>query len=586
MNLYENFNTSIEKQPRAEGHDIFVVYVKSDDCGIVQDLDYAQRCAFVKATDSCADHVNIIDYITFVYCTVGARNEYSHWIIMVFLLIFACYLFSILGSTADMFLCPALTVISNALHMSENLAGVTILAFGNGSPDIFTSLADMEGETTLMISEAYGAAVFVIGAISGIIIVVQPFKIFPPTYIRDASFIVFICVYINYIMYDGTVNIYESTFIIVLYVIYILVVILDQIIVVQMSRDVQRKLDMVAAGMADSDLQQELQELKEQGVLELLGKKSHISLDIDDTKSADFIGVTPNTRLFTQFLESLNPIDKEEWEEAGIIGKFLIIIKAPPIAILLLTLPVVDYEKQIHGWSKLLNVLQIFITPAFMLIINQMWNKDVKGVSVFVIVAGVTIPLMILVFCTSRTDQPPRYHIAYAVANMIACIIVIQIIASEVVMILDTVGIAAKLTPSFLGCTILAWGNSVGDLISNITLAKQGYHKMGFAACFGGPLIIIILGFGLTFIHKCATSPEKLAYVRQGSMGSTCNLFLTLIVLLSAIGIACSKFQARRTIGLYMLAFYLLFLVYAVLGEFEIIHPYGTDHRDARVKMD
>lgn len=40
---------------------------------------------------------------------------------------------------------------------------------------------------------------------------------------------------------------------------------------------------------------------------------------------------------------------------------------------------------------------------------------------------------------------------------------------------------------SFLGCTLLAWGNGIGDLISNAALALHGYQKMAFAACYGGP---------------------------------------------------------------------------------------------------
>jgi Sodium/calcium exchanger protein len=40
-----------------------------------------------------------------------------------------------------------------------------------------------------------------------------------------------------------------------------------------------------------------------------------------------------------------------------------------------------------------------------------------------------------------------------------------------------------------VGLSILAWGNSIGDLFSNIALAKQGYQQMAFAACFGGPML-------------------------------------------------------------------------------------------------
>lgn len=29
-----------------------------------------------------------------------------------------------------------------------------------------------------------------------------------------------------------------------------------------------------------------------------------------------------------------------------------------------------------------------------------------------------------------------------------------------------------------------------------------------------------------------------------------------------------------------MIAIYIIFLIFAILGEFSLIHPFGTDHRD------
>ena len=47
----------------------------------------------------------------------------------------------LLASTADLYLSPALERITLRLGLSESLAGVTLLAFGNGAPDVFTSIA-------------------------------------------------------------------------------------------------------------------------------------------------------------------------------------------------------------------------------------------------------------------------------------------------------------------------------------------------------------------------------------------------------------------------------------------------------------
>jgi solute carrier family 24 (sodium/potassium/calcium exchanger), member 6 len=69
-------------------------------------------------------------------------------------------------------------VIARVLGLSENLAGVTVLAFGNGSPDIFTSLAGApRGRSELIFGELIGSGLFVTTVIAGAIITIRPFQV-------------------------------------------------------------------------------------------------------------------------------------------------------------------------------------------------------------------------------------------------------------------------------------------------------------------------------------------------------------------------------------------------------------------------
>ena len=52
-----------------------------------------------------------------------------------------CLLFYVLGAATSKFLVPILNSISDALRLSQNVAGVTFLALANGAPDVFTSIA-------------------------------------------------------------------------------------------------------------------------------------------------------------------------------------------------------------------------------------------------------------------------------------------------------------------------------------------------------------------------------------------------------------------------------------------------------------
>lgn len=60
----------------------------------------------------------------------------------------------------------------------------------------------------------------------------------------------------------------------------------------------------------------------------------------------------------------------------------------------------------------------------------------------------------------------------------------------------QTIGHIFGLSDAILGLTIFAMGNSLGDLVANITVARMGYPLMALSACFGGPMLNILLGIG------------------------------------------------------------------------------------------
>jgi sodium/potassium/calcium exchanger 6 len=63
------------------------------------------------------------------------------------------------------------------------------------------------------------------------------------------------------------------------------------------------------------------------------------------------------------------------------------------------------------------------------------------------------------------------------------------------------VGVIFGLEPALLGATVLAWGNSVPDLINNMAMAKDGFPSMAVAACFASPLFTLLVGMGGALIY-------------------------------------------------------------------------------------
>lgn len=62
-------------------------------------------------------------------------------------------------------------------------------------------------------------------------------------------------------------------------------------------------------------------------------------------------------------------------------------------------------------------------------------------------------------------------------------------------------------------------------------------------------------------------------------MGPNCIIFLSLILTFTLLALLFTDFEARRSIGVFMIIMYFTFVFFCLLGELEVIHPYGTDHQ-------
>ncbi|MCO5549557.1 hypothetical protein L7F22_003029 [Adiantum nelumboides] len=131
------------------------------------------------------------------------------------------FLFSWVGIVASDFFCPNLSTLAARLGLSESTAGVTFLAFGNGSPDVFSTFGAMRtGSGSLAIGELIGAASFIVSVISGSMMLIAPFRVKPYPFTRDVGFFtVAVSMTMTYLM-DGKLLFSECLSMIALYVLY------------------------------------------------------------------------------------------------------------------------------------------------------------------------------------------------------------------------------------------------------------------------------------------------------------------------------------------------------------------------------
>jgi sodium/potassium/calcium exchanger 6 len=72
-------------------------------------------------------------------------------------------------------------------------------------------------------------------------------------------------------------------------------------------------------------------------------------------------------------------------------------------------------------------------------------------------------------------------------------------IADKLVEILELFGIVLEIPSTVLGLTVLAFGNSIQDLVANFTLSRKGLSTMATTACFAGPIFNLCVGLGFGF---------------------------------------------------------------------------------------
>jgi sodium/potassium/calcium exchanger 6 len=89
----------------------------------------------------------------------------------------------------------------------------------------------------------------------------------------------------------------------------------------------------------------------------------------------------------------------------------------------------------------------------------------------------------------------------FAVLAFVQAIVWLNVSASALVQVCVVVGVIFGLEPALLGATVLAWGNSVPDLINNMAMAKDGFPSMAVAACFASPLFTLLVGMGGALIY-------------------------------------------------------------------------------------
>ncbi|CAK9436756.1 uncharacterized protein LODBEIA_P12780 [Lodderomyces beijingensis] len=192
------------------------------NCSQITTIAPTEQCQFVR--ENCMSE-SVINYYRLYFCDFHLLGPFAIVPVGILLVL----LFLSLGVTASEYLCPNLHTISKGyLKIPDNLAGLTLLAFGNSSPDIFSTFQAIKMDSVnLAVSELIGASLFISTCVIGCIGVVKPFEVPKMLFRRDAAMYLSVYALITAALVSGYLQWAICVLLVAVYVVYVTIVILS-----------------------------------------------------------------------------------------------------------------------------------------------------------------------------------------------------------------------------------------------------------------------------------------------------------------------------------------------------------------------
>ncbi|XP_017044578.1 mitochondrial sodium/calcium exchanger protein [Drosophila ficusphila] len=582
-------------------------------CFAANTFPFEERCEFVTKAVDCNASTNVVPYMRLLACELKCVNSFQQVIFITMFVAFCFEILVLLIYVINVYYSPALKAVSRFLHMNEHLAGVTLMAFGNSSADLFSNLASVK-QSVPVFANSLSSGLFGIMVSGGLICYISPFKMNAYETIRDILFLILGTLLMDLFIRTNYIG-FEVEFLIVfmIYITYILVNVADVYLLRKTLHITADKIGILSEKDETIENQLELNELRakydyysqDRGIeiyerstkvsitrmrftTRRMVKTPRISVDRKLTRYKMFdLTQSRNKGIFWDFLLALRPIQCNAWRKADLLNRVLLLLRAPAVLLCTLYIPLVDYEMDKHGWNKLLNCLHILINPAlsisvFMCLINAkgntLWYYAMKDQGIYGVYSlAFTAPLAFLMIIQSRTDVPPVYHWAFTIMNLTGSMFIIFLCATEIDKVLEVIGNLLNIDDDFMGATVKAFTGNLGTLFTNTAVAVHGYPKMAYASAIGGPLFTII-ATGNTVIHIRTLVGEEVSNQNQmAEYGYLAFVFLNMGLFLILLWSTTLGGFARRSMGVFSLVTYGIYLVFAVLVHVNIIHSFSND---------
>ncbi|MEW5314004.1 MAG: hypothetical protein WDW38_005533 [Sanguina aurantia] len=192
-------------------------------------------------------------------------------------------------------------------------------------------------------------------------------------------------------------------------------------------------------------------------------------------------------------------------------------VERPLMTLLSFTMPRIN----IHGRTRYSKVNAVLL-PVTVPLLVALYNKWLPGPADRLNLVIVVLPCVIACAVTlllypknGRLRGPgSRSESEGCTCTLLAFLMSMawmDVAANELVNLAQALGTIWDCRPALLSSTLLSWGNSLPDLISNYSLSRDGYPTMAVTACFASPIFTLLMGMAVSLTYEAWDKPLLLS---------------------------------------------------------------------------